>query len=503
MHILLILVSASFVIAAKSASGAFNTSSTKACQYFNTFYPNSTYFSNETLYTEANDAYYTSSAWLGPACVFAPTSAREMSQGVKVLTYFNTHFAIRGGGHMPISDAANINSSGVLLSTSGLTQINLSSDQTSVSIGPGNRWANVYKYLEPFGLSVVGGRMGVVGVPGLLLGGGISFFGNEYGWASNNVVKFECVLANGDIVEATGTNEHSDLFWALKGGGNSFCLVTKFELRTLSVPAVYVGEVDYGDSVRSKFLDAVFTFAVNGSADVKAAIVPIVRWGPSQGGPTYNTWLFHNGNQLSPVALQNFTAPNMMPSSNTFSYRSMYGWTQETDPPMSQIHGFRQRFYVTSITASLEAMSIIHDTYFTAAQAQLSNVTNFFTGVAFMPISENYIAAGNKRGGDPMGVDTSNAPYIWIEQSLSWPNPADDSKIEEFLTSVNAEISSKLESLGVTSPFLYLNDADAGQPVFEGYPKQNVERLKKIRARYDPDMIFTNLMPGGWKIEHM
>ena len=192
----------------------------------------------------------------------------------------------------------------------------------------------------------------------------------------------------------------------------------------------------------------------------------------------------------------------MTPSSNTFSYRSMYGWTQETDPPISQIHGFRQRFHVTSITASLDAMSIIHDTYFTAAQAQLSNVTNFFTGVAFMPISKNYIAAGNERGGDPMGVDVSKAPYIWIEQSLSWPDPADDSKIEEFLTSVNAEISSKLENLGVTSPFLYLNDADAGQLVFEGYPKQNVERLKKIRAQYDPDKIFTDLMPGGWKIEH-
>jgi len=95
---------------------------------------------------------------------------------------------------MPISDAANINSTGVLLSTSGLTQLDLSSDQTSVSIGPGNRWANVYKYLEPFSLSVVGGRMGVVGVPGLLLGGGISFFGNQYGWASDNVVKFEASI---------------------------------------------------------------------------------------------------------------------------------------------------------------------------------------------------------------------------------------------------------------------------------------------------------------------
>ena len=94
---------------------------------------------------------------------------------------------------MPIADAANIDSSGVLLSSSKLTRIALSSDNSHVSVQPGNRWGDVYEYLEPFGLSVVGGRIGSVGVPGLLLGGGVSFFGEEYGFASStgNVRAFE------------------------------------------------------------------------------------------------------------------------------------------------------------------------------------------------------------------------------------------------------------------------------------------------------------------------
>jgi FAD/FMN-containing dehydrogenase len=104
---------------------------------------------------------------------------------------FNTPFAIRGGGHMPIANAANINSTGVLLATSGLSGLELSADKSVVFVGPGATWGNVYKYLEPHGLAVVGGRLGVVGVPGLLLGGGVSFFGNQYGWASDNVVLFE------------------------------------------------------------------------------------------------------------------------------------------------------------------------------------------------------------------------------------------------------------------------------------------------------------------------
>lgn len=117
-----------------------------------------------------------------------------MSHAVRTLTAFDVPFAIRGGGHMPIVGAANIGSSGVLLSSSKLSQLRLSEDKSTVTVGPGNRWGNVYEYLEPDGLTVVGGRLGVVGVPGFLLGGGISFFGNEHGWASANVKSVEVSL---------------------------------------------------------------------------------------------------------------------------------------------------------------------------------------------------------------------------------------------------------------------------------------------------------------------
>ena len=76
---------------------------------------------------------------------------------------------------MPIPDYNGIDDRGVLLSSSNLTALELSSDKSTVSVGPGNRWRDVYGYLKPFGLSAVDGRVGHVGVPGLLLGGGISF----------------------------------------------------------------------------------------------------------------------------------------------------------------------------------------------------------------------------------------------------------------------------------------------------------------------------------------
>lgn len=119
-----------------------------------------------------------------------------MSFAVKSLVKSHVKFAVRGGGHMPIAGSNNIDSSGILLASSGLSQLQISDDQSTVAVGPGNRWGAVYRYLEPYGVTVVGGRLGVVGVPGLLLGGGISFFGNEYGWASANIASFEVSLSS-------------------------------------------------------------------------------------------------------------------------------------------------------------------------------------------------------------------------------------------------------------------------------------------------------------------
>jgi len=98
------------------------------------------------------------------------------------------HPALRGGGHMPIKDAANINSTGILISSTNLKTLKLSDDQQTLSLGPGYRWGDAYMYLDETktGKMVVGGRYAPVGVPGYLLGGGMSFFSYEYGFSSTN-----------------------------------------------------------------------------------------------------------------------------------------------------------------------------------------------------------------------------------------------------------------------------------------------------------------------------
>lgn len=90
---------------------------------------------------------------------------------IKVLNALNTKFAIRSGGHKYAPGFASIGSNGVLIALSKLKSVNLSSDKSIATIGPGLDWEEVYTALEPQGKVVVGGRQSVVGVGGLILGG--------------------------------------------------------------------------------------------------------------------------------------------------------------------------------------------------------------------------------------------------------------------------------------------------------------------------------------------
>lgn len=143
-------------------------------------------------------------------------------------------------------------------------------------------------------------------------------------------------------------------------------------------------------------------------------------------------------------------------------------------------------------------MLIAHDMYFELAKSTFSNTEGGIIGLAFNPITSALLAATNARPGAIQGIDES--PSFWIEQTYSWTNEADDEVVDKFISEFNTKVRERLEPMGVLYPFYYLNEADIGQPVFESYPDGNLDRLKEIRAKYDPGRVFTNLMPGGFKV---
>jgi FAD/FMN-containing dehydrogenase len=282
-----------------------------ACALLSLKYPGRTFFGGSDSYKyETQTQYWSSTAYDSPACVFVPQDATQVSFAVSTLTLTLTKFAVRSGGHMPVQGYNSIGSSGVLLSNSNLSTLALSADRATVSVGPAYRWRDVYSYLQPYNLTAVGGRVGHVGVAGLLLGGGISFHSSQYGFAADNVVAYEAVLASGLIVVAKANNAYSDLYWALRGGGNSFAIVTRFDLRTVPSPGVWIGIAQYNETDKEKYLDAVYNFGKYGSADSKAAIIPTMVGYPGVGMIAYAASRFYDSLTNSPTVFQNFTALN-------------------------------------------------------------------------------------------------------------------------------------------------------------------------------------------------
>jgi len=86
-------------------------------------------------------------------------------------------------------------------------------------------------------------------------------------------------------------------------------------------------------------------------------------------------------------------------------------------------------------------------------------------------------------------------------ENFSWTNPADDARINTFAAKITEIIETKLSAANQQAKYHYMNDAGSGQEIFQNYGPGNLAKLKAIRAKYDPKKVYTNLMPGGWKVD--
>ncbi|KAL8704947.1 MAG: hypothetical protein Q9225_008056, partial [Loekoesia sp. 1 TL-2023] len=117
----------------------------------------SSYWSNQQVETQ-------------PICRVLPNSAKEVAIVYLVTATFNCKFAVKGGGHAAFSGSSSIQT-GITIDLQNLNSISVDAEKTITQIGAGNRWINVYEYLTPKNLSVIGGRVSDIGVSGLTLGG--------------------------------------------------------------------------------------------------------------------------------------------------------------------------------------------------------------------------------------------------------------------------------------------------------------------------------------------
>jgi len=150
----------------------------------------------------------------------------------------NLLVAVRGGGH----NGGGLGScdDGLVIDLSGIKYIRVNTADNTVRVGGGNIWGEVDHATHPYGLAVPAGIISTTGVGGLSLGGGVGHLSRKYGLTIDNILEVDMVLADGSFVTAN-SKQHPDLFWAIRGGGGNFGIVTSFKFQAHPVKTVYGG----------------------------------------------------------------------------------------------------------------------------------------------------------------------------------------------------------------------------------------------------------------------
>jgi hypothetical protein len=177
-----------------------------------------------------------------PAAVVFAGSARDVAAAVTFAADHGLRIAAQGTGHnaMPLGPLTGT----ILLKTHRMNRVDIDPLARTARVEAGTVWSDVVQAAAKHGLAPLPGSSGNVGVAGYTLGGGVSFLGRKYGLSASNVRAIELVTADGQLRRADREHE-PDLFWALRGGGGSFAIVTALELRLFPVTQLYAGILWY------------------------------------------------------------------------------------------------------------------------------------------------------------------------------------------------------------------------------------------------------------------
>jgi hypothetical protein len=177
-----------------------------------------------------------------PAAIVFPESAHDVVNAVLFAAQHGQRIAAQGTGHN--ADPLGSLEDTILLKAERMRDIEIDPRNRTARVAAGALWLEVVEAAAEHGLAALAGSSPDVGVVGYTLGGGISFLGRRYGLAANHVRAIELVTADGLLLRVDGENE-PDLFWALRGGGGSFGVVTAIELELFPITHAYAGHLWY------------------------------------------------------------------------------------------------------------------------------------------------------------------------------------------------------------------------------------------------------------------
>jgi FAD/FMN-containing dehydrogenase len=178
-----------------------------------------------------------------PVHVLRPKTVGDVQAGIRFASSAGLLLSVRGGGHSFAGFGTN--DGGVVIDLSRLAKVEIiDKERHLVRIGGGATWGQVAAALGPHGLAISSGDTKSVGVGGLTLAGGIGWKVRKYGLALDNVAAAEVVIANGQVVAASA-QQGPELFWAIRGGGGNFGIVTAFDFVAHPTTDVFFGKIAF------------------------------------------------------------------------------------------------------------------------------------------------------------------------------------------------------------------------------------------------------------------
>ncbi|KAF8514736.1 hypothetical protein BDD12DRAFT_811106 [Trichophaea hybrida] len=491
------------VLAATVATLVNAQDHTGACKALSKAYPSDTEFPSTPSYIALN-IYWIANLVETPYCIFTPRTSLAVAFALKTLKSHNTIFAIRSGGHS-FNPGFSSTSHGVVINLSLLNQITVDTSSFTAKIGPGNTWDTVYRALEPYHATIAGGRAPPIGVGGFTLGGGLSFYLYEYGFGADTVLEYEVVTAAGEVL-TVNKSSHPDLFVALKGSGAPFCLVTKFTFKMIPVSpkGIYGGVLASGNSTVPGVLDALAEFMQpgKGTSDKKGHLITVFYL--SYSNTTRRLFKFPSSVCFYQDPVD--TTPEVYKPlvaavekdlwNNTLKAgKTIAGFIEEIDAGTNTMdrRSLGIPWAVVNPTKKVVAgmERIWNDGWSGAVESQ--EIKELTGALIFIPMGKQ------GRGENVMGLEKGKE-YLQVMMGAAWAKEEDDEKAKGMLLKVYNDMVEYVKREGQYSPWIYLNYALDTQDPIASYGEKNVELLRRVQEKYDPDRVWEKLVKGGFKI---
>ncbi|KAJ4291704.1 hypothetical protein N0V90_009599 [Kalmusia sp. IMI 367209] len=436
-----------------------------------------------------------------PLCIVSPESAQDVSTAVSALTKVNAtatnpvpgcHFAIRSGGYTYFTGASNIQG-GVTIDLRALNDIEPNQDGPSLLVGVGATWGMVYAQLDNFNLSVAGARAANVGVGGLTIGGGISYFGPRYGWACDMVTNFEVVLYNGSIINAND-DENPDLLWALRGGSGNLGIVTRVKLQAFEQEQIWGGVVHHTSSSTNEQVAYLAEYSNPANYDEFSSLISTFAYSGAYGAAVIVNNMEYTKAVVNPPIFQPLLSITSL--SSTMRITNMTDLSRETQ--RLQLPGSREASATITIEPTAEAINATVQAW-NASVPSIQEVPGIVWSIVLEPLPPAIYARHAET--NALGLaDRQGRGLMIVMLSMTWSDAEDDDKIETVAKTLVANIEGDVRQLNALDRYVYLNYAAAWQKPITSYGQASVDRLANVRREYDPRKVFTDNVPGGFKL---